>query len=99
MSVLSRPSRGVAAARRAMGDEAFLTARDAGAALSYQDAGELACELTPRRPGVGFVKPFPRIARETATVSVAVRSRRELRAGFRREHGSPSARRASSHPR
>jgi predicted ATPase/class 3 adenylate cyclase len=35
----------VAAAREAMGYTAFRTARDAGAALSYQEAGELACDL------------------------------------------------------
>jgi tetratricopeptide (TPR) repeat protein len=33
------------AARESMGDTAFRTARDAGAALSYQDAGALACDL------------------------------------------------------
>ena len=35
----------MAAAREAMGDTAFRTARDAGAALSYPAAGELACDL------------------------------------------------------
>jgi hypothetical protein len=35
----------MATAREAMGDDAFLGARAAGAALSYQAAGELACDL------------------------------------------------------
>jgi hypothetical protein len=35
----------MAAAREQLGDDAFLNARDAGAALSYQAAGDLACEL------------------------------------------------------
>ena len=35
----------MAAAREVIGDDAFLSARDAGAVLSYQAAGELACEL------------------------------------------------------
>lgn len=38
----------VSALREAMGDTAFLSARDAGAALSYQAAGELARELIAR---------------------------------------------------
>ena len=33
------------AAREAMGDDTFRAARDAGAALSYEAAGDLACEL------------------------------------------------------
>ena len=49
-----------------MSGEAFLTARDAGAALSYQDAGELACELVVRarevmRPVELHTDSFPRI--------------------------------------
>ena len=35
----------MAAARASMGSDAFLGARDAGAALSFQAAGDLACEL------------------------------------------------------
>lgn len=35
----------MAAAREKIGSNAFLSARDAGAALSYQSAGDLACEL------------------------------------------------------
>ena len=35
----------IAVARDAMGETDFRTARNAGAALSYQAAGELACEL------------------------------------------------------
>jgi len=35
----------MAATRGAIGDDAFFSARDAGAALTYQAAGDLACEL------------------------------------------------------
>jgi tetratricopeptide (TPR) repeat protein len=35
----------MAAAREVIGNDAYRTARDAGAALSYQAAGDLACEL------------------------------------------------------
>ena len=35
----------ISSLREAMGDDAFLSSRDAGAALSYQAAGELAREL------------------------------------------------------
>jgi hypothetical protein len=42
------------AAREAMGDTAFRLACDAGAALSYQAAGDLACELiTSARGSLG----------------------------------------------
>jgi hypothetical protein len=35
----------MAAARENIGNDAYRSARDAGAALSYQAAGDLACEL------------------------------------------------------
>ena len=38
----------ISAVRQAMGDAAFVSSRDAGAALSYQAAGEFACRLIQR---------------------------------------------------
>jgi len=38
----------ISAVRQAMGDAAFVSSRDAGAAFSYQAAGEFACRLIQR---------------------------------------------------